>query len=504
MTKDAVGWVEDQIDDRGSALVVLRMMDSMQLIELLDASAEAGVKLQDDASVYGVEPGRFRLWDHLLSLGKNFSDGDLGANSLTLMALLEPVLISLNPRGLSEEQLQKRLEELGQVASLAQTFLLMARDTPNRVETQVAQEWLVMYGQLSHHQAIQVLRAMSQAGLLASAAFPEICDLVSEDVALLLNCVSSAFQNQRGRHVKLWNRWSIVHLLIGEVPATGDTQAIQRSEYGLPEMQSEQFCSRADFHASVQAYSGRGRTKPLEHWLLVWKRLEEAEFLNLKQILRYDAATETLTEPHFWYVGSLGVEFLLEHTAHIPSLISFPSAASATLVDSRMSSPQPRFFNNITRRVNSGRHRRSGEFDSPDSDSQDQRSPRAKLLARNRKTPTAPIMRTGSSGLQDMHSKRSGDWKAATEENELNSTSTPDLTRTDSAPSVLSARPPRHVSPRQATFLSRQRTNSSEERRNMPAPSTHRSANTRASRTHSGSSTEIPKVNRRSNSNAGL
>ncbi len=504
---DAVTWLQENLNlsHRGNALVFLRMAQAAQLILPADARDaqrdHRDVRIQDDPTLFVVESTRFRLWDSFVGKGDS---PELDAISANVSATCGRVL-SQTPRKAVDDVLHHNLEGLTSMAG----FMYSSCGSGNRCEVQTAQEWLVLFGKVTHEQSLDVVRVLLKAKLIVSGSFAtELRELAVDDVVVLLDCVGAAFCNQRGKHMKLWNRTVLVHALAGlKLDESAPPHETLRSEFSCPELVCDEGCRLTDLHATVQAQIARvsGKGKPVDYWMGLWHRLEELELLRSRRVLRMDAATQRMSEVCFWYVTSLGTEFVLEQQSWVPMLISFADAVLESVESqqprSLMSSSQGRFF----KRTQSGKQsslRRSGTYEDDwqtGSDSSGdiepaaagKRSPRAKLMLRHTaaqrkppplppplaQAPLPPLARSSSNSDMDLSPP---------------SPSSADMSRSDGM-GVL-ARPPREKSPRNTAAAFLKTTSRSSGTTTQPP--------VRTARTNSANLPETPSVRpQRTNSN---
>ncbi len=508
---DAVSWLSENLNlsHRGNALVCLRMAQESQLIVRADSvnGSQRDARVQDDGTLFVISSARFRLWDSFVGRGDNAELDVISSNVATTCARV----LAQNLRGAAiDDVVHHNMEGLSQLA----LYLHSTNNSSNRVEVQTAQEWLVLFGQMSHEHSIDVLRVLLKARLILPGSFgADVRDIVAEDAVLLLNCVCAAFCNQHGKHAKSWNRSSLVQLLAGSHGEANAVEAV-RSEFGIPDLRVDQTCGASDFHASVQSQVSRlaGRNKSADYWMGLWQKLEDCEFLRVRHIVRVDAATQRMTEIQFWYLSSSGTDYLLEHQSCVPLYISFGDGvmeAAEQQQSKAMASSQSRFFN-IAKRAPSSKQpatRRSGTFEDDWQSGNDsgsdmemtspgaKRSPRSKLLARtnsgatgrkppppNSPAPVPPLQRSSSYG-------QGGDPDGAP------TSPQGELSRSDGVSGPVLARPQRNQSPRSSPFAKNMRSSAA-------SPSSVASAHVRTTRTNSANANEVPSVRpMRTNSN---
>ncbi len=162
-----------------------------------------------------------------------------------------------------------------------------------RCELAITLEWLSLYGSFTHAQSIELLVLLRKHRLVLPVLPLELRDYSMEDMSLLLSAVLAAFCNQRTRQSHLWNRESLVALLLATPSATvtalvgmseDDATSPDRlllssslsSTQRLTALQgASQACEADEFHESVAGFAGKGRAKGAEFWLKLWRRLEE-------------------------------------------------------------------------------------------------------------------------------------------------------------------------------------------------------------------------------------
>lgn len=448
---EAVGWIEEQLSlsHRGNALVMLRMMEEKFLI--LPQAGSSARKIQDDDSFYVVDDARFRIWDGFVGANAGPEQDSLSIEVRDAVAkALQHPLTSRSPSS-------DTIVDVGALEQLVQLMQLYLRGYGSVVFIQLAQEWLVLYGEISHEQTMDLFSGLFKARLIAGAV-PGLKE-PRDDVLLLLNCISAAFVNQRARHAKLWDRVSVVDLLVGEVTGLEDDSS--RSEFGLrtpgESGSTTQYCKTSDFHGAVQNYAGKGKHQAAQYWLDLWNRLEEGDYIRRKHVVRIDVVKQKWSEPFWWFVTSAGCEFLLEQQSHIPLCFVFGNGNGASLervsVSTPAAAPSPSkgFFG--LRKTPSTRHLEhetsSGSLNmSLDDDVK--KSPRTKLMNFSKKQ--APALRNTSEVRRTSKStdakQRSGDFKevwshgsgSATPQSgdESNGPPPAEFQRSDSAPSNLS------------------------------------------------------------------
>ena len=397
---DAMTWVEEQLSlsHRGNALILLRMLEEKCLI-----GSDACSKILDDNTVYNVNDSRFQVWDGYLGRTITAEHEELNAN---IKNICSKVFVAVTSVG-SLDDSPNAHENLHK---LAMNLAVCMRGWKNRssYEIQEASEFFVIFGELSSVQSISLLRFMAKNNHIRS--LPVGQNISAEDATLLLNCVSVAFGSHRGRHAKLWDRQSLILLLMGNDGSYDASRDPFKSNFLLNRTSSDlQRCQTSEFHSSLQKFLGKGKSKTFEHWLSVWKDLEDLGFLKGRQILQMNQATNEIKEPLFWFVTSAGMEFIIDRQSDVPLVFTFDDSILENCINTPESSKQGvqggKFF--VLKRGNSEKVLRKsgdfeGEFGSSSSDimldrelSSSKRSPRsASKILQQKKKPSVVALRS--------------------------------------------------------------------------------------------------------------
>lgn len=360
---DAISWLEHQLrlPHRGSAVVVLRRLLELQLLS--DTRGETAVPQQrsyEDAQ-FRVHAARFRLWDrmigkqpgpehealadimmithHRLVTGGVISQGTNREANLRLDALAAAATGGANT---SEQDVETLLVKAAM--TMLHPELGVVRSSGGRCELAAATEWLALFGGMSATQSVELLYMFRRHRMVLPPLAAELRDYTVEDAALVLSCVLAASCIQRSRHLKSWNRDSLVALLLGP-PHTPQSVAAafgvdEEDDVRLTALKAdEQLCGADEFHDLVRAFGGKGKSKPAEFWVALWRRLEEADFIRLKRMVRHDTPTNALLESHLWFVTSAGSELMLERQSHVFTTFVFDLGDGVPVAAASASTP---------------------------------------------------------------------------------------------------------------------------------------------------------------------